>query len=246
MASSVLGAYSLAYRIMLFPIASLTFVATRALFPILSKNQDDHETLKKTYLNCVFSILFIVVPLMSGLAFLSKPFVILVFGKEWLLTSSILLWLAPTAIIQSVLSTSGTVFMAKGRTDILMKLGILGMLLYMSAFIIGVQYNIITFAKFYFLANIINFFPAMYLLMKIINGNLFELFKKALPIFCMGLIMIAVMFIVRKPINSLFDEISFSYLLTMTSIGAITYFILAIVLLKPVRSFIVNRVPFIG
>lgn len=87
---------------------------------------------------------------MSGLAFLSKPFVILVFGKEWLLTSSILLWLAPTAIIQSVLSTSGTVFMAKGRTDILMKLGILGMLLYMSAFIIGVQYNIITFAKFYF------------------------------------------------------------------------------------------------
>ena len=246
MASSVLGAYSLAYRIMLFPIASLTFVATRALFPILSKNQDDHETLKKTYLNCVFSILFIVVPLMSGLAFLSKPFVILVFGKEWLLTSSILLWLAPTAIIQSVLSTSGTVFMAKGRTDILMKLGVLGMLLYMSAFIIGVQYNIITFAKFYFLANIINFFPAMYLLMKIINGNLFELFKKALPIFCMGLIMIAVMFIVRKPINSLFDEISFSYLLTMTSIGAITYFILAIVLLKPVRSFIVNRVPFIG
>lgn len=246
MASSVLGAYSLAYRIMLFPIASLTFVATRALFPILSKNQDDHETLKKTYLNCVFSILFIVVPLMSGLAFLSKPFVILVFGKEWLLTSSILLWLAPTAIIQSVLSTSGTVFMAKGRTDILMKLGILGMLLYMSAFIIGVQYNIITFAKFYFLANIINFFPAMYLLMKIINGNLFELFKKALPIFCMGLIMIAVMFIVRKPINSLFDEISFSYLLTMTFIGAITYFILTIVLLKPVRSFIINRVPFIG
>ncbi|HBK4592651.1 TPA: oligosaccharide flippase family protein, partial [Klebsiella michiganensis] len=175
----VLGAYSLAYRIMLFPIASLTFVATRALFPILSKNQDDHDTLKKTYLDCVFAILFIVVPLMSGLAFLSKPFVILVFGKEWILTSSILLWLAPTAIIQSVLSTSGTVFMAKGRTDILMKLGILGMLIYMSAFILGVQYNIITFAKFYFLANIINFFPAMYLLMRIINGNLLELFKKA-------------------------------------------------------------------
>ena len=246
MASSVLGAYSLAYRIMLFPLASLTFVATRALFPILSKNQDDHDTLKKTYLDCVFGILFIVVPLMSGLAFLSKPFIILIFGKEWSLTANILLWLAPTAIIQSVLSTSGTVFMAKGRTDILMKLGILGMILYMSAFILGVQYNIITFAKFYFLANIINFFPAMYLLMRIINGSLFELFKKALPIFCMGMVMIIVMFIVRKPINSLFDEFSFTYLLTMTVIGAMTYFILALVLLKSFRAFIVNRVPFIG
>ncbi len=55
----------------------------------------------------------------------------------------------------------------KGRTDILMKLGILGMILYMSAFIAGVQFNIITFAKFYFIANVINFLPAMFLLMKL-------------------------------------------------------------------------------
>ncbi|MCR2840976.1 oligosaccharide flippase family protein [Klebsiella pneumoniae] len=47
MAPPILGAYSLAYRIMLFPLASLTFVAARSLFPILSKNQDDHVQLKR-------------------------------------------------------------------------------------------------------------------------------------------------------------------------------------------------------
>jgi PST family polysaccharide transporter len=55
MSASVLGAYSLAYRIMLFPLQSLTFVISRSLFPVLSKNQDDHGNLRKIYLNCVFS-----------------------------------------------------------------------------------------------------------------------------------------------------------------------------------------------
>ncbi|EJW5315564.1 oligosaccharide flippase family protein, partial [Klebsiella pneumoniae] len=34
MSSAILGAYSLAYRVMLFPIQNLTFVITRALFPV--------------------------------------------------------------------------------------------------------------------------------------------------------------------------------------------------------------------
>lgn len=242
MAASVLGAYSLAYRIMLFPLMSLTFVATRALFPILSKSQDDHESLKKTYLDCVFTILFLVVPLMSGLAFLSKPFVALIFGSNWGLTANILLWLAPTAIIQSVLSTSGTVFMAKGRTDILMKLGVLGMVIYMSAFIFGAQYNIITFAKFYFIANVINFFPAMYLLMRIIDGNLLELFKKCIPVFFVGFIMISVMFITNGYIASLYNESSYIYLVIMISIGAYSYVLSSFLFLKNVRFFVLNRI----
>ena len=47
--------------------------------------------------------------------------------------------------------------MAKGRTDILLKLGIIGMILQVGAFIIGVQYTITTFAMCYLLANVINF-----------------------------------------------------------------------------------------
>ncbi|HBX1758119.1 TPA: colanic acid exporter, partial [Klebsiella pneumoniae subsp. pneumoniae] len=241
MAPPILGAYSLAYRIMLFPLASLTFVAARSLFPILSKNQDDHVQLKKTYLDCVYAILFLVIPLMSGLAFLSKPFVILIFGKQWMLTADILLWLAPTAIIQSVLSTTGTVFMAKGRTDILMKLGILGMILYMSAFIAGVQFNIITFAKFYFIANVINFLPAMFLLMKIINGTLLEFFKRILPIVCVGFLMIVVMYVTNRPLKLLLNEDSFVYLIAMSIVGAFTYVLISLFFLKDVKEFVLNK-----
>lgn len=198
MSESILGAYSLAYRVMLFPLQSLTFVAGRSLFPVLSKYQDDNQKIRKTYLDCVFIILLIVVPLMSGMAVLRESFVAIVFGKQWHLTAEILLWLAPTAIVQSVLSTSGTVFMAKARTDMLMTLGVLSMILQVSAFIIGVQYNIITFAKLYFIANIINFIPAMHFLMKIIGGSLWDLLKKSYCIFISNILMILVVIFCRN------------------------------------------------
>ncbi|WP_308906849.1 oligosaccharide flippase family protein, partial [Klebsiella pneumoniae] len=74
MSASILGSYNLAYRIMLFPLQSLTIVATRSLYPILSKQQSNNQHISKIYLNCVYVVLFITCPLMSGLAFYSEPF----------------------------------------------------------------------------------------------------------------------------------------------------------------------------
>ncbi|HGX3503843.1 TPA: oligosaccharide flippase family protein, partial [Klebsiella pneumoniae] len=67
----VLGSYNLAYRIMLFPLQSLTFVATRSLYPVLSHHQDDNKKIASIYLNCTFFVLFLSAPLMSGIAVLS-------------------------------------------------------------------------------------------------------------------------------------------------------------------------------
>lgn len=178
MTATILGSYNLAYRIMLFPLQSLTFVASRSLYPILSKDQEHNDKIKSTYYNCVFIILLITAPLMSGIAIFSKPFILLIFGSQWHITADILKWLAPTAIIQSVLSISGAVFMAKGRTDTLMRLGIIGTILQVGAFLLGVHFSITTFALFYLIANILNFFPVMYCLLKLISGDFLSFFNK--------------------------------------------------------------------
>ncbi|WP_142879968.1 oligosaccharide flippase family protein, partial [Klebsiella pneumoniae] len=83
------------YRIMLFPLQSLTFVATRSLYPVLSHHQDDNKKIASIYLNCTFFVLFLSAPLMSGIAVLSVPFVNWVFGPQWHITANILTWLAP-------------------------------------------------------------------------------------------------------------------------------------------------------
>ncbi|MBA5599883.1 MOP flippase family protein [Pectobacterium aroidearum] len=237
MSAAILGSYSLAYRIMLFPLQSLTFVATRSLYPVLSKNQNNNKEIAKTYLNCIFAVLFITMPLMSGIALLSQPFVNLVFGSQWWLTADILTWLAPTAIIQSVLSTTGSVFMAKGRTDILMRLGIVGTILQVGAFFIGANYNIIVFAKMYFIANIINFFPVMFFLLKLIDSSFSAFFNKILSILISSVAMIIFLKIIIEFFVVDVKHQSVISLFLTSCFGAVFYFLSMFVFSKSIRDF---------
>lgn len=236
MSTVILGNYNLAYRIMLFPVQSLTFVMSRSLYPILSSSQDDNELIKCNYLKCVVYILSISAPLMTGLAFFSNDFVRVVFGDNWSLTGNILHWLAPTAIIQSILSTTGAVFTAKGRTDILFRLGILGALLQVTAFIIGVKFNILVFSALYLLANIINFFPVMYTLLKLIDCPFSVFLKEIFIIIPSTLIMLCFLFFYGEGVS-----ISTSVLINIilqSLIGAVVYFLALFFLVKVKRVFV--------
>jgi PST family polysaccharide transporter len=70
-------------------------------------------------------IAYITAPLMVGLFVLREPFVAAVFGPNWLPTADVIAWLAPVGFIQSIISTTGVVFMARGRTDLMLRMGVL-------------------------------------------------------------------------------------------------------------------------
>ncbi|VUL58635.1 lipopolysaccharide biosynthesis protein [Stenotrophomonas maltophilia] len=159
--TAVLGAYSLSYRIMLFPLQSLTVVVSRSLFPAMSRLQGDLIGMRAAYFGSVRVVSFIVAPLMMGIFLLREPFVRLAFGAEWKLASDILAWLAPTGFLQAILSTTGVVFMATGRTGVLFKLGLVGAILQVGAFLVGVRYGILVMAACYLAANILNSVPVM-------------------------------------------------------------------------------------
>jgi len=237
MSASILGSYNLAYRIMLFPLQSLSFVASRSLYPILSNAQDDNQLIYRTYCDCVFVIVLITAPLMAGIAILSTPIINVFFGEQWLVTSQVLKLLAPTAIIQSILSTSGSVFTAKGRTDVLMKLGIIGTILQFGSFLIGVNYNIEVFALCYLIANVLNFFPVMIVLMNIIAGDFYKFILNLFPIFLSTIMMLLVLHIIDLYFYQLDDIKGFSMLLFIGCGGAFTYFILLYFLSKRFRKF---------
>ncbi|EPC9992418.1 MOP flippase family protein [Enterobacter ludwigii] len=238
MSASILGSYNLAYRIMLFPIQSLSFIVTRSLFPILSRMQDDDDDIRNVYYDCVFFILFLTMPMMIGLAILSDKFVSLVIGPQWFLSGDILHWLAPIAIIQAVLSTTGSVFMAKGRTDILMRLGFFGAFIQCTAFIIGVNFSIIIFSKLYLLANILNFLPVMYFLLKLINGNAIKILKLIFPIVMSCCAMsVFIIFVMGLPYHYFVID-SLIKLLLISLLGAFIYFLFITMLSSKVKKMI--------
>jgi len=234
MSASILGSYNLAYRIMLFPLASLTFVFGRSLYPIMSRHQDDKNYIASVYLNCIFYVLLFSAPLMSGIALLSKPLILTVFGQQWILTSSILIWLAPTAILQSVISTTGAVFNANGRTDILLYLGIYGSLVQVTGFLIGVHGDIQYFAKCYFLANIINFFPPVTMALNLLGLKIRDLFFKIYPIVISNVIMVFSLYYLIKLDLLGFDNIK--SLIFYPVIGSLIYSVVLIIFSSNMRE----------
>ncbi len=241
MSAAILGSYNLAYRIMIFPLQSLTYVASRSLYPILSRSQDDLPVLREIYLNCVFVILVITAPLMSGIAIFSHPFINLVFGEQWHITAAVLTWLAPTAIVQSVLSTAGPVFSARGRTDILMRLGIVGTGLQVGAFFIGIHYSITQFAMCYLIANIINFFPIMTCLLRLIGSDLTAFSRKILPVFAATLGMLLFYLLVNVLVIPLDSIDSYSWLVTAVIPGMVVYGGLLILFSVQFRAVVLAR-----
>ncbi len=156
--SATLGQYSLAYRLMLFPIQNITFVLTRSLYPILSRSQSDDKGSFNIYIQTLRVISIIIPPLMLGLAIVSHEFVLVFLGEKWFLVSTLLMWLAPVAIMQSMVSTTGSVFMARAKTNILLYISIYNAFLQIGAFIIGGFYDINTLVILYLIANVLMFF----------------------------------------------------------------------------------------
>ena len=89
--------------------------------------------------------------------------------------ADIVAWLAPVGFIQSLVSTTGTVFMATGRTRLLFFLGIYSAVLMVSSFVVGVQWGVLGVAQAYFIANVLNALPCLHIALRQVGLGLADL-----------------------------------------------------------------------
>ena len=169
MGSSQLGYYDKSYRLMLLPVANLTHVITPALMPVLSKFQNDKQIIYSTYLKVIKVLAIIGFPLSIFLYFSANEIINILYGSQWVQSIPIFKILALTVGIQMVLSSTGSIFQALNRPDLLFYSGIL------SAFFVigGICYGIFIGKSLEYIgygltiAFIINFIQVFYILIRI-------------------------------------------------------------------------------
>jgi O-antigen/teichoic acid export membrane protein len=154
-----LGWYNMAYRLMLFPVQNLSAVIGRALLPVLSRTQKEPEVLRSIYLNAISTIALITCPLMVGLWVLREPFVLAVLGSDWETVPAVLAWLAPVGLAQSLVSPVGLLYLATGRTDVMVRAGFLASVVTVAGMLIGLQWGYVGVAAGYALANVVIMLP---------------------------------------------------------------------------------------
>lgn len=225
-----LGIYSMGYRLMLFPVQNMTWVASRALYPVISRHQDDLKKVCEFYLRTLGTVSFITAPIMVGLFVLKEPFISVLFGHKWDAIPSILAWLAPVGYMQSVASTMGSVFLALGFAKLMAKIGFISTLVHLAAFICGGLVSIQTVAQFYLIANVINLFLNLYFCAKCLKVSISVLvsaiYKSVINSFLMGIIC----YVFNSEISKIYPNampvaLIASIIVSIITYGLLSYFI---------------------
>ena len=216
-----LGYYTLAYKLMLYPLQTISSVIGRVMFPAYSQIQDNDAKFRHTYLQVVASIAIITFPIMIGLMIISKPFILTVFGLQWKPVIILLIILAPVGLVQSISTTTGEIFTAKGRTDWLLRLSIVSGLFIVLSFIIGLQWGLLGVAAAYTIADFLLLYPILAIPFRLINLRVRNLFHVLWQPFLSSVLMFILLFLIM---HLLPKDISIGLTLGLfVPIGIITY-----------------------
>jgi O-antigen/teichoic acid export membrane protein len=202
-----LGYYTLAYRILLFPVQNISAVMGRVMYPVLSIFQDDHQRFASAYLKMTAFIALISFPIMAGVSSLARPFILTVFGNDWLPVVPLIIILAPIGLIQSIGATVGLIYQAKGRTDWMFRWGVVSGTLVVLAFLVGLRWGILGIAMAYFIISLILFYPSFSIPFRLVNLEFASLLKSIMISFFNSILMLIILLIFQFFLSPLFSEL---------------------------------------
>lgn len=193
-----LGYYTLAYRVLLFPLKNISAVMGRVMFPVYSNIQNDNRRFSSAYLRVVATIAFIVFPMMMWVLALAEPLVLAVFGETWQPVILLIMVLAPVGMTQSIGSTVGSIYKAKGRTDWMLRWGIGAGTIIVAAFLVGLHWGIVGVAVAYVIASFGLSYPSFAIPFRLIDLKFLNLLKVLWRPFVNSLLMFLVLIIFRQ------------------------------------------------
>jgi O-antigen/teichoic acid export membrane protein len=159
MGAQDLGYYTLAYRVMIFPLQSVTYVIGRVMFPAFSQIQHDDCRFRNAYLKIIGTIAVITFPMMLGILAVAQPFVLVAFGERWRPVILLLMILAPVGMAQSIAGTVGVIYQVKGRTDLMFRWGVATGIISVFSFVVGLRWGIVGVSTAYAIYNVVLAFP---------------------------------------------------------------------------------------
>lgn len=144
-----LGYYWMAYNLYTMPVEAFMRILSRVLFPAFSRIQDDDAQLRSGVLRATGGIAIITFPMMTGLAVVAYPFTVAVLGEKWSSIVPLIIVLSPIGVLQPLSGTVATVYLAKGRTDLLFWWNLAAGIVIVASFLSGLPWGIVGVASAY-------------------------------------------------------------------------------------------------
>jgi PST family polysaccharide transporter len=227
-----LGYYNLAYRLMIWPLQNIAWVASRAFFPALSRLQDDKQRLRRGYVRAVAAVFLLTAPLTLGLFALREPFVLALMGERWLKVADLLFWLAPASMVQSVGTTAGWLYLSTGRTDVMFKFAIFSSVAVTSAIVVGLQWGVEGVAAAYCGTALLLFLPNLAVAFRLVGLSVPAFLRRLLPTFLAALLMALFVAAVSEH-SAVLVQAQWASLVVLATVGAALYVAVSMFVQRP-------------
>lgn len=172
-----LGLYSLAFRVVVYPIQTVSIIAQRVLFPIFSRINDDKK-FNSLYIKFTVFLVISLFP-MYAIIYIAVPVLVpMIFGDKWAESIELMNLLLPVGLMQIFIAPVGIVYQAKGRTDLLFRWGIISSISTLCVMMISVGWGVVGVAAGFVLITGLLFLPALMIPFSLMRFRVFDLFSE--------------------------------------------------------------------
>lgn len=195
--AGALGYYTMAYRIMMFPLQKVSDVVSRVSFPTFSALQGDLARMRRAYLKGSQFIALITFPMMAAMMIVAPAFIAVVFGPAWAPVAPLVVVLSLAGMTASVGTTVGSIFLARGRTDLMLKWGAIASSCFVIAIVIGLRWGIMGVTVSYTATAVVLWPFSQALANRLIDLKLSEFFRVLAPPAALAALIAAALLAVR-------------------------------------------------
>lgn len=220
------GYYSMAYRLITWPLRNISWLVTRVAFPAFSNIQDDLPRLRRGYLRSVSYISLITFPMLVGLIAVAPELIRTIYTVKWAPAILPIQILCVAGLFKSVGTTVGSIIKSRGRADIELKWNLVYLVLSIVFVLFGIPFGIVGVAT-----SITILFVLATPIIQGISNHLIDLswkeYLKALRPATLGsALMLFELIVYKRFLTSLAQASDWVILCTSVPLGAISYFLL--------------------
>jgi O-antigen/teichoic acid export membrane protein len=147
--SAALGAYALAYNVMLMPFSQISSPIQEVLFPAFSRVQHDTQRIAGGWLRVNRMVGAISIPSLLGLIIVAPDFVHVVLGHRWAAATPVIQILSWVGLVQSLQGLNSSILEARNRTQDLLRYSVVVLTASLIAFVGGLHWGIVGVATGY-------------------------------------------------------------------------------------------------
>lgn len=126
--AAAMGLLAMATLAAWLPVAQFTQAAVRAVYPVFSRLQDDHDRFHGGLMRTASLVAMLAFPVLVGLAVLAADVMPVAFGPQWAPAAPLVSILCALCVVHSVAGIAGSAMLAQGRSGTTMRISMLGLL----------------------------------------------------------------------------------------------------------------------